>query len=93
LKQERILRLKAGECQTDESGRYILVLYTDGVYDGTDEQARALLEAVMREHYRQSAREICNALLDQAVRQDNLLREKGDNALIDDKTVFIVKRT
>jgi serine phosphatase RsbU (regulator of sigma subunit) len=71
----------------------ILVLYTDGVYDGTDEQARASLEAVMREHYRQSAREICNALLDQAVRQDNLLREKGDDALIDDKTVVIVKRT
>ena len=71
----------------------ILVLYTDGVYDGTDEHARASLEAVMREHYRQSAREICNALLDQAVRQDNLLREKGDDALIDDKTVFIVKRT
>jgi hypothetical protein len=47
----------------------------------------------MREHYRQSAREICNALLDQAVRQDNLLREKGDDALIDDKTVVIVKRT
>src|SRR5437667_7514005 len=30
----------------------ILVLYTDGVYDGSDLQAREQLEAVMREHYR-----------------------------------------
>jgi serine phosphatase RsbU (regulator of sigma subunit) len=71
----------------------ILVLYTDGVYDGSDEQGREQLEAVLREHYRQSAREICNALLDFAVKQDDHLRASGDNELIDDKTVFIVKRT
>src|SRR5271156_547924 len=71
----------------------ILVLYTDGVYDGSDKAARGLLEAVMREHYRGPAREICNALLDYAVKQDDLLRQNGDEALIDDKTVFIVKRT
>jgi hypothetical protein len=47
----------------------------------------------MREHYRQPAREICNALLDYATQQDDYLRQKGDEALIDDKTVFIVKRT
>jgi serine phosphatase RsbU (regulator of sigma subunit) len=71
----------------------ILVLYTDGVYDGSDKQALELLEAVLREHYRQPARDICNALLDHAVKQDDLLRQNGDEALIDDKTVFIVKRT
>jgi len=71
----------------------ILVLYTDGVFDGSDAQARSLLEGVMRDHYRQSARDICNALLDYAVRQDDLLRQVGDEVLIDDKTVFIVKRT
>src|SRR5580692_7452932 len=71
----------------------ILVLYTDGVYDGSDQQGREQLEAVMREHYRQPAREICNALLDYATKQDDLLRQNGDQALIDDKTVFIVKRT
>jgi serine phosphatase RsbU (regulator of sigma subunit) len=71
----------------------ILVLYTDGVYDGSDKQIRELLEMVLREHHRRSAREICNALLDCAVQQDNQLRENGDEALIDDKTVFIVKRT
>ena len=71
----------------------ILVLYTDGVYDGSDQQGRELLEAVLREHYRQSALDICNALLDHAVKQDQRLRENGDEVLIDDKTVFIVKRT
>jgi serine phosphatase RsbU (regulator of sigma subunit) len=71
----------------------VLVLYTDGVYDGSDDQTRELLEAVLREHYREPAREICNALLDHAVKQDDHLRENGDEALIDDKTVFIVKRT
>jgi hypothetical protein len=47
----------------------------------------------MRENYLQPAREICNALLDYATQQDDYLRQKGDEALIDDKTVFIVKRT
>jgi serine phosphatase RsbU (regulator of sigma subunit) len=71
----------------------ILVLYTDGVYDGTDEQIREELEAVLRERSQQPARDICNALLDFALKQDGLLRENGDEALIDDKTVFIIKRT
>jgi serine phosphatase RsbU (regulator of sigma subunit) len=71
----------------------IIFLYTDGVYDGSDEQMRELLETVLRDHHRRSAREICHALLDCAVQQDNHLRENGDEALVDDKTVFIVKRT
>ena len=71
----------------------ILVLYTDGVYDGSDKQGRELLEMVMCEHYRQPAKEICNALLDHAVKQDERFRQSGDVDLIDDKTVFIIKRT
>jgi serine phosphatase RsbU (regulator of sigma subunit) len=71
----------------------ICVLYTDGVYDGSDQQGRELLEAVMREHYRQSAKDICNALLEYAVKQDEQIRQNGDMDLIDDKTVFIIKRT
>jgi serine phosphatase RsbU (regulator of sigma subunit) len=70
----------------------ILVLYTDGVYDGSDQQGREQLEAVMREHYRQPAKDICNALLDHAVKQDELLRQNGEEDMIDDKTVFIIKR-
>lgn len=71
----------------------VLVLYTDGVYDGSDKHAHDLLEAVMNEHYREPAEEICNALLAHAVRQDDLLRQNGEVDVIDDKTVFIVKRT
>ena len=71
----------------------ILVLYTDGVYDGNDKPARERLEAVMCEHYRKPAKEICNALLDHAVRQDEQFRQNGEVDMIDDKTVFIVKRT
>ena len=70
----------------------ILVLYTDGVYDGSDEQVLLQLEAVIREHYRQSAKDICGALLQQAVKQDDYLREIGQADLIDDKTVFVIKR-
>jgi serine phosphatase RsbU (regulator of sigma subunit) len=71
----------------------ILVLYTDGVYDGSDQEQRGLLETVLRQHYRQPARDICNALLAHAVQQDEHLLQNGDQDLIDDKTVFIVKRT
>ncbi len=70
----------------------ILVLYTDGVYDGSDEQQREQLEVVMREHCRKPAREICNALLEHAVKEDERLRQSGDATLIDDKTAFIIKR-
>jgi serine phosphatase RsbU (regulator of sigma subunit) len=59
----------------------ILVLYTDGVYDGSDQQGREQLEAVMREHYLRPTKEICNALLDYATKQDDRLRQNGDGGL------------
>jgi serine phosphatase RsbU (regulator of sigma subunit) len=71
----------------------ILFLYTDGVFDGSDAETRSKLEAVMREFRRCSSKEICNALLEFAVREDDDLRKRGDEDLIDDKTVFIIKRT
>ena len=70
----------------------IFLLYTDGVYDGSDKEERNQLEAVMREHYHQSAKEICKAFLDYAVRRDDYLRQIGEENRIDDKTVFIIKR-
>jgi serine phosphatase RsbU (regulator of sigma subunit) len=70
----------------------ILVLCSDGVYDGTDEETCGRLEAVMRDHYRQSAREICEALLREAVRRDEELRARREADVIDDKTVFVIKR-
>jgi len=71
----------------------ILFLYTDGVYDGSDTQDRSKLEAVMREHCLSSAKDICNALLEFAVCKDDYLLETGKEDEIDDKTVFIIKRT
>ena len=70
----------------------ILVLYTDGFYDGFDEQVLEQLEEVLREHHTEPARDICNALLDYALKQDDILRQNGDEALIDDKTLLIIKR-
>ena len=70
----------------------IFFLYTDGVYDGTDKEERQRLEQVMREHYREPAKEICKALLDYAVTKDDRLRQIGEQDRIDDKTAFIIKR-
>ena len=71
----------------------ILFLYTDGVYDGNDEQEQRRLEEIVDKHSRQSAKDICNALLEYAVKQDDVRRRNGDVDLIDDKTVLIIKRT
>ena len=71
----------------------IFLLYTDGVYDGSDKEERQQLEGVMRERYRQPAKEICNALLEYAVKKDDRLRQIGEQDRIDDKTVFIIKRS
>jgi len=70
----------------------ILFLYTDGVYDGNDVQERQTLEAVLRETYSKSAREICNALLECAKKGDEHRVQIGKGDEIDDKTVFIIKR-
>jgi len=70
----------------------VLFLYTDGVYDGTDEEVRRDLETVIRDCCGRSAKDICNAALDHAVRRDGYLRDNGDQDLIDDKTAFVIKR-
>jgi len=70
----------------------ILFLYTDGVYDGSDKAERQELESVMREHGLLSAKDMCNALLEYAVKRDDRLRQIGEEDRIDDKTVFIIKR-
>jgi serine phosphatase RsbU (regulator of sigma subunit) len=70
----------------------ILFLYTDGVYDGIDDEERQHLEMVMQQHYSKSAREICAAVLEHATKEDDHLRQIGEEDRIDDKTVFIIKR-
>jgi serine phosphatase RsbU (regulator of sigma subunit) len=70
----------------------ILFLYTDGVYDGSDAAIRGDLEEVMRDRCHLSAKEICNAVLENAVKRDHHLSDSGEQDMIDDKTAFIVKR-
>jgi serine phosphatase RsbU (regulator of sigma subunit) len=70
----------------------ILLLYTDGVYDGSDAEERRQLEAVMLEHCLLPAKDICSALLEYALKKDDDLRQLGEPDRIDDKTVFIIKR-
>ncbi len=69
----------------------ILFLYTDGVYDGSDERDRQEIERIIDVHKQESAKEICNAILERAVRNDEHLRQIGESDRIDDKTVFIIK--
>jgi serine phosphatase RsbU (regulator of sigma subunit) len=71
----------------------ILLLYTDGVYDGSDEDERRGLEELMRAHSSLSAKEICSAVLAHATRKDQRLLASGEGDLIDDKTVFVIKRS
>ncbi len=71
----------------------ILFLYTDGVHDGSDDEERQHLESVIRDHQSRSARDICNALLEHATQDDDHLRQIGEEDRIDDKTVFIIKRS
>lgn len=70
----------------------ILFLYSDGVYDGSDKQERRQLESVMSENRQLPAKDLCNALLDYALKRDDRLRQAGQEYRIDDKTVFIIKR-
>jgi serine phosphatase RsbU (regulator of sigma subunit) len=70
----------------------IILLYTDGVYDGSDNEDRRRLEEVVRAHKWQPAKEICNAIVEDAVKQDDRLRQSGEVDRIDDKTAFVIKR-
>jgi hypothetical protein len=70
----------------------ILFLYTDGVYDGSDEQDRIQIEQVIREHRDESAKDICNAILTHALKQDDYLKQISEQDRIDDKTAFVIKR-
>ena len=71
----------------------ILFMYTDGVYGGSDDQDRLQIEQVIREHQNEPARVICNAILEHAVKQDERLKQIGEEDRVDDKTAFVIKCT
>ena len=70
----------------------ILFMYTDGVYDGFDVEDRRAIEQIIRERKQEPVKNICNAILDFAVKKDHKLQESGESDLIDDKTVFLIRR-
>jgi len=69
----------------------IVFLYSDGVYDGSDEEDRLRLERIVRDHKERGAKEICNAILDYALKRDQYFHQIGEEDRIDDKTAFIIK--
>ena len=69
----------------------IVFLYSDGVYDGSDQEARLGLERIVRDIKDRPAKEICNAILNYALKQDEYLQQIGEGDRIDDKTAFIIK--
>jgi hypothetical protein len=71
----------------------IVFLYSDGVYDGSDEEERLRLERIVRDHKERGAKEICNAILDSALKHDEHLQQAGEQDRIDDKTAVILKHT
>jgi serine phosphatase RsbU (regulator of sigma subunit) len=84
-------RVKSSELTLMNTGD-IFFLYSDGVYSGGDKEERTRLEEVMRQHHQLSAKEICNSILDYALKRDDELRQSGEQDRIDDKTVVIIKR-
>jgi hypothetical protein len=70
----------------------IILLYTDGVYDGSDEEDKREIERIIDQHKHEPAKELCNLILNFAVKNDDHLREIDETDRIDDKTVFIIKR-
>lgn len=69
----------------------ILFLYTDGLFDGSDEKERLRIEQIIGSCSQQSAKDICNAVLNYAAMRDDELRGKEREDEIDDKTAFIIK--
>jgi hypothetical protein len=61
------------------------------VYDGSDQEARLGLERIVRDIKDRPAKEICNAILNYALKQDEYLQQIGEGDRIDDKTAFIIK--
>ncbi len=71
----------------------IVFLYSDGVYDGSDIEDRERLEQVVCDNKERGAKEICNAILDHALKEDAHLRQAGEEDRIDDKTALIIKHS
>ena len=55
----------------------ILFLYTDGVYDGSDAVVHQEIEEIISGARQRPAKEVCNTILEYAVKKDDRLRRAG----------------
>jgi serine phosphatase RsbU (regulator of sigma subunit) len=98
--RSRYLSLKFRHCATSSDFAEvslinpgdILFLHSDGIYDGIDREERQELEAVMDDHFLESPKSICGALMEYSRKRDEHFRQIAEQDRIDDKTVFIIKR-
>ena len=60
-------------------------------YSGTEPKARRLIEGPQQAVLEKWSKDICDAILDYAVRQDEHFRQIDESDRIDDKTAFIIK--
>jgi len=90
LRQRRFDSSDVGQITLMSPGD-IIFLYSDGVYDGSDQQGREALEGIVREHKSRPSKEICSVILDYALEQDAYLKRIGEPDRIDDKTAFVIK--
>ena len=70
----------------------LLFLYTDGVYDGSDEEERLLIEQVIREHKDNRPERFVTRSCNMQSSRTHVLQKMSEDDRIDDKTVFIIKR-
>ena len=90
FRQRQISSSNIGEITLMSPGD-ILFLYSDGVYDGSDPQDHLRLEQIVRDRKERPAKEICDAIIDDALQQDRFFQQNGEDDRIDDKTAFIIK--
>ena len=63
-------------------------LYTDGVYDGSDKEGSLKLEQVVRENYQRPAKDICKALAEYAVKEDDRVRRSANSIVSTTRKFF-----
>jgi serine phosphatase RsbU (regulator of sigma subunit) len=90
VRQRQVNSSNIGEITLMSPGD-ILLLYSDGVYDGSDEDDRLRLETIVRNLKHRAAKEICGAILDYTLEQDRYIQQAGEQDRIDDKTAFVIK--
>src|SRR5438105_5050302 len=90
FRQRQISSSNIGEITLMSPGD-ILFLYSDGVYDGSDPQDHLRLEQIVRDRKERPAKEICDAIIEDALQQDKFFQQNGEDDRIDDKTAFIIK--